>query len=152
MLLPLAFFFGGAPSSPELMLVFLAILLLFGAKRLPEIARGLGKSLEQFKRAAKDVTDEIMKEEATPPKARGSLPPSKAFPSKASTRLESLQDEEAGLENADDVEVSEEDSPLGEISPDQEAGLEDVGDDEVAKKDSLSETSLDEESADAGTS
>ena len=56
----LAFFFGGAPSTPELLMVLLAVLLLFGAKRLPEIARGLGKSMEEFKKAARDVTDEIM--------------------------------------------------------------------------------------------
>ena len=56
----LGFFFGGAPSSGELMLVFLAVLLLFGAKRLPNIARNMGKALEEFRRAARDVTDEIM--------------------------------------------------------------------------------------------
>ncbi len=56
----LAFFFGGAPSTPELLMVLVAVLLLFGAKRLPEIARGLGKSMEEFKKAARDVTDEIM--------------------------------------------------------------------------------------------
>ena len=57
----LAFFFGGAPSSGELILVFLAILLLFGAKRLPDIARNMGKALEEFRRAARDVSDEIMR-------------------------------------------------------------------------------------------
>jgi len=43
----------------ELLLVFLAILLLFGAKRLPEIAQGMGKGIKEFKRAMKDTTDEI---------------------------------------------------------------------------------------------
>ena len=48
------------PIGPwELMLVFLAILLLFGAKRLPEIAQGLGKGIKEFKKAMKDTTDEI---------------------------------------------------------------------------------------------
>ena len=58
-----AFFFGGAPSSSELILVFVAVLLLFGAKRLPGIARNMGKALEEFRRAARDVTDEIMRAE-----------------------------------------------------------------------------------------
>jgi len=39
----------------ELLVIFLIILLLFGAKRLPEIARALGKSLKEFKKATKDV-------------------------------------------------------------------------------------------------
>lgn len=43
----------------EMLLVFVVILLLFGAKRIPEIARGLGKGITEFKRAARDVTDEI---------------------------------------------------------------------------------------------
>lgn len=43
----------------ELLLIFLAILLLFGAKRLPEIAQGMGKGIKEFKKAMKDTTDEI---------------------------------------------------------------------------------------------
>jgi sec-independent protein translocase protein TatA len=43
----------------ELLLVFLAVLLLFGAKRLPEIAQGMGKGIREFKKAMKDTTDEI---------------------------------------------------------------------------------------------
>jgi len=49
--------FGMGPW--ELLLVFLAILLLFGAKRLPEIAQGLGKGIREFKKSMKDTTDEI---------------------------------------------------------------------------------------------
>jgi TatA/E family protein of Tat protein translocase len=43
----------------ELFLVFMAILLLFGAKRLPEIAQGMGKGIREFKKAMKDTTGEI---------------------------------------------------------------------------------------------
>jgi sec-independent protein translocase protein TatA len=49
--------FGMGPW--ELLLVFLAILLLFGAKRLPGIAQGLGKGIKEFKSAMKDTTSEI---------------------------------------------------------------------------------------------
>jgi sec-independent protein translocase protein TatA len=45
----------------ELLLIFLAILLLFGAKRLPEIAQGMGKGIKEFKKAMKDTTDEFKK-------------------------------------------------------------------------------------------
>jgi len=43
----------------ELLLIFLAILLLFGAKRLPEIAQGMGKGIREFRKAMKDTTEEI---------------------------------------------------------------------------------------------
>ena len=49
--------FGLGPM--ELIIVFLVILLIFGAKRIPEIAQGLGKGITEFKKAARDVTDEI---------------------------------------------------------------------------------------------
>lgn len=39
---------------PELILVCLVVLLLFGAGRIPEIARGLGRAIYQFKKAFKD--------------------------------------------------------------------------------------------------
>jgi sec-independent protein translocase protein TatA len=51
---PLAIFNVG---SPELIIVLLIILLLFGAKKLPELARGLGKSISEFKKAASEVED-----------------------------------------------------------------------------------------------
>ena len=40
---------------PELLVILLIVLLLFGAKRLPEIARGLGKSIQEFKKGVKEV-------------------------------------------------------------------------------------------------
>ncbi len=43
----------------ELLVIFLVILLLFGAKRLPEIAQGLGKGIREFKKSLKDTTDEL---------------------------------------------------------------------------------------------
>ncbi len=49
--------FGMGPW--ELLLIFLAVLLLFGAKRLPEIAQGMGKGIREFKKAMKDTTSEI---------------------------------------------------------------------------------------------
>ena len=49
--------FGMGPW--ELLVIFLVILLLFGAKRLPEIAQGMGKGIKEFKKAMKDTTEEI---------------------------------------------------------------------------------------------
>ena len=41
------------------MLILVVILLLFGAKRIPELARGLGRGIREFKDAANEVTHEI---------------------------------------------------------------------------------------------
>jgi sec-independent protein translocase protein TatA len=46
----------------ELVIIFLVILLVFGAKRIPEIAQGLGKGIREFK----DATSDIKKEMTTP--------------------------------------------------------------------------------------
>lgn len=39
----------------ELLIIFLIVLLLFGAKRLPEIAKGLGKAVSEFKRSKDEI-------------------------------------------------------------------------------------------------
>lgn len=51
----LAFALGG----PEVMMVFVIALLLFGAKKLPELARGMGKSMGEFKKAREEFEREI---------------------------------------------------------------------------------------------
>jgi sec-independent protein translocase protein TatA len=55
------------PSSSEMFFIFIIVLLLFGAKRIPEIARSFGKAANEFKKAKDEVTDaansEIKKEE-----------------------------------------------------------------------------------------
>lgn len=43
----------------ELLLIFMAVLLIFGAKRIPEIARGLGKGIREFKDATQDIKREL---------------------------------------------------------------------------------------------
>jgi sec-independent protein translocase protein TatA len=42
--------------------LFLIVLVFFGAKKLPELARGLGQGIREFRKAAKDVQDEVEKE------------------------------------------------------------------------------------------
>ena len=46
-------------GMPEVMVIMLLVLILFGSKRLPEVARGLGKSMQEFKKAADDVKREL---------------------------------------------------------------------------------------------
>ena len=47
-------------GSGEVLLIFLGILLLFGAKKLPELARGLGKGINEFKSAVETGKKEIL--------------------------------------------------------------------------------------------
>ena len=49
-------------GAPELILIFLIILILFGAKRLPEIGKALGKALGEFKKGMKETRKEIEEE------------------------------------------------------------------------------------------
>jgi len=51
----------GGIGAQELVLILLVVLLLFGAKRIPEIAQGLGKGISEFKKAMRDTKDEIEK-------------------------------------------------------------------------------------------
>ena len=59
------------PGGWEWLIIILFILIFFGAKRLPEMAKGLGKGIREFKGALSGITDEIEKAGNTPsePKA-----------------------------------------------------------------------------------
>jgi len=48
---------------PELIMIFVVVLLLFGAKKLPELARGVGKSMGEFKKAREEFEHEITRSE-----------------------------------------------------------------------------------------
>lgn len=43
----------------EIVLIILAILILFGAKKIPELAQGIGKGMKEFKKAVRDVEEDI---------------------------------------------------------------------------------------------
>ena len=46
-------------GAGEIALIILVIILLFGGKKLPELARGLGLGLKEFKKATKEISDEV---------------------------------------------------------------------------------------------
>jgi sec-independent protein translocase protein TatA len=49
----------GMPSGIELLVIALVILLLFGGKKIPELAKGLGNGIKNFKKAVKDEDENI---------------------------------------------------------------------------------------------
>ncbi len=68
----LAGFFGGW----EIVLILAMALLLFGSKKLPELAKGLGQGIKEFKKASREVTDEMQNAMEETPAA----PPQKKLP------------------------------------------------------------------------
>ncbi len=57
-------------GGPEMLMIMVIILMLFGANRLPELAKGIGKSVREFKKAASGVEEEVrraMEEEPAKP-------------------------------------------------------------------------------------
>lgn len=53
-------FIGGLGTS-EVLVILVVVLLLFGAKRIPELAKGLGKGIREFKDATKEIKNDIEK-------------------------------------------------------------------------------------------
>lgn len=58
----------GNIGAQELLIILLIVLLLFGARRIPEIAAGMGKGIREFKRAMRDTQDELNKPVQEEPK------------------------------------------------------------------------------------
>ena len=52
----------GQIGMPEIIIIFLIILLLFGAKKLPEIGNALGKAIKEFRKAGKEIQHDMTDE------------------------------------------------------------------------------------------
>jgi sec-independent protein translocase protein TatA len=82
--------FGLSPQ--ELFIVFLIILLLFGGKKIPEIARALGKAMREFRQGVDDIKEDISRsaEEPSEPAAPAEVP---AAPATAAGTASAAEDE-----------------------------------------------------------
>ncbi len=49
----------GNIGTTEILLIVLVIVIFFGARKIPELAQGLGKGIREFRKAAKDIQDDI---------------------------------------------------------------------------------------------
>jgi sec-independent protein translocase protein TatA len=67
----------------EIILILALVLILFGAKKLPELAKGLGTGIKEFKKATREVTDEVQNAaDETPPPVKRLPQPLPADPQK----------------------------------------------------------------------
>jgi sec-independent protein translocase protein TatA len=72
----------------EIILILALVLILFGAKKLPELAKGLGTGIKEFKKATREVTEEVSNAmDETPPPAKR-LPPTTPAPTPESTPVQ----------------------------------------------------------------
>jgi sec-independent protein translocase protein TatA len=61
---------AGMLGGWEIVLILAVVLILFGAKKLPELAKGLGSGIKEFKKATREVTEELqsaVEDDYTPP-------------------------------------------------------------------------------------
>ncbi|MDR0836029.1 MAG: twin-arginine translocase TatA/TatE family subunit [Tannerella sp.] len=56
--------FLGTLGTPEIVIIAIVVLLLFGGKKIPELMKGLGKGIKNFKEGVKGVEDEIKIDDA----------------------------------------------------------------------------------------
>ncbi len=56
-------------GTPEIILIALVILVLFGSRKIPEMMQGLGKGIREFKKASRDIEDDLTKPTEDKPKS-----------------------------------------------------------------------------------
>jgi len=62
----------GFLGTQEIVLILLIVMLLFGAKKIPELAKGLGNGIKEFKKATKDAEKEIEQDASSKKTGSGS--------------------------------------------------------------------------------
>lgn len=66
---------------PEIIGILIVVLVLFGARRVPELMRGMGQGIKEFKKASREVQDEVERAiEEEPPPPRRSPPANASIP------------------------------------------------------------------------
>lgn len=55
-------------GATELIIILLAVLVLFGANQIPKFARNIGQGMKEFKKAAKELTEDDPKDAESPPR------------------------------------------------------------------------------------
>ena len=77
--------------GPQSIFILFVLLLLFGAKKLPELAKGLGQAIREFSKAKNEIHDEIMREQAVAPPRIETPVQTAAIPQPAGTQPTTAQ-------------------------------------------------------------
>ena len=80
----------GMPSMPELLIILAIVVLLFGAKKIPDLAKGVGKGIKDFKKAVKEDDEEV---EVAPPAKE--IEGKQAIAAETETKVEETKSEKA---------------------------------------------------------
>jgi sec-independent protein translocase protein TatA len=86
--------FAGMIGGWEMIVILAVVLMLFGAKKLPELAKGLGQGIKEFKKATREVTDEVTQAMDETPAPQRRLPATAATPAspvQTSVQADSIQ-------------------------------------------------------------
>lgn len=73
------------PGGWEMMIIILVVLLLFGAKRIPELAKGLGRGIREFKDATREIKNDIDKAGNTTPTTSNQAAPNPSTANQAAS-------------------------------------------------------------------
>lgn len=106
--------FGGF----EWLVIIMVVLLLFGAKKIPELARGLGQGLTEFRKASTDIRKEIERGAQEPTYSEREAARSKSAEPKSST-TSSESDTQASTPEAASEKKADEDSGSSQTSADE---------------------------------
>lgn len=117
--LPLQF---GIPGGPELLIIVLIAVLLFGANKIPKLARSTGEAMGEFQKGREEVEQELqeMREGATP--ESGTEPGAEVIESEVAETDDSseAEGEEAEASEETDSEADESDVEIEEAESDEE--------------------------------
>ncbi|MCC6546596.1 twin-arginine translocase TatA/TatE family subunit [Candidatus Sumerlaeota bacterium] len=99
-------------GTPELVLIFIVVLLLFGPKSIPKLARSLGQGIREFKDATNKVTESITRLDEEDPK------PVARVPREAINRIKG--EGSAEIATDDKASVADKAAPQHDLPPDEE--------------------------------
>jgi sec-independent protein translocase protein TatA len=88
---------GGIPAGPELLIILLVLVLLFGANKIPKLARSTGQAMGEFKKGREEVEDELKQMKDGEEK-------------EAVAADSTIDDEDAGVESETETETEKETS------------------------------------------
>jgi sec-independent protein translocase protein TatA len=102
-------------NAPEIIMIFLVVLLFFGAKRLPDLFRSFGKSLREFKKATSDIEEDVRSAmEEDPERQEPARPTGKTEATTDPKQVEASSDTDAP---ETDSEKSDRDSETDDSEP-----------------------------------